>query len=107
MVRADMESAHAVPIVTSGRREAAGRVIVEYGAVVELFFARLLRFTSEKPWSVPNGKEMRAGVDDFLAGHAGLPEGVLPWSVDIPFGSRQDAQILGIFRQFLWTPQPA
>lgn len=27
MVRADMESAHAVPIVTSGRREAAGRVI--------------------------------------------------------------------------------
>jgi hypothetical protein len=26
MVRADMESAHAVPIATSGRREAAGRV---------------------------------------------------------------------------------
>ncbi len=27
MVRADMESAHVGPIVTSGRREVAGRVI--------------------------------------------------------------------------------
>ena len=27
MARADMESAHVVPIVTSGRHEAAGRVI--------------------------------------------------------------------------------
>lgn len=43
-----------------------------------------------------DSEKARAGVDCFVASHAGL---WFSWSVDIPFGSGQDARMKRNFRQ--------
>jgi hypothetical protein len=38
-----------------------------------------------------DGKKPRAGINVLVAGHAGLPKPDTPSSLDVQFGSRQDA----------------
>ncbi|MCZ2155270.1 MAG: hypothetical protein LC114_15440 [Bryobacterales bacterium] len=45
------------------------------------------------------GEKTRTGVDVLVAGHAGLPKPNTPSSLDIPFGSRQDAPMKRVFLQ--------
>ena len=49
-----------------------------------------LQIDSEKP---------RTGVNVLVAGHSLLPKPNAGWSLDIPFGSRQDAPMMRVFLQ--------
>mgnify|MGYP003507246562 CR=1 FL=1 len=46
-----------------------------------------------------DGKKPRAGITVLVAGHAGLRKPNAGWSLDIPFGSRQDAPMMRVFLQ--------
>jgi hypothetical protein len=52
----------------------------------------------ELPFEI-NGNEARAGVDGFVAGHGSLSKGNSLMTLDIPFGSQQNAAMKRLFLQ--------
>jgi hypothetical protein len=50
-----------------------------------------------------NGEKPRTGINVLVAGHAGLLKLNAGWSLDIPFGSRQDALMMRDFLQPRWA----
>lgn len=52
----------------------------------------------ELPFKIDR-EEARAGVNGLVAGHGAPPVCDNRWSVDIPFGSRQDAVLIKLFLQ--------
>ena len=52
-----------------------------------------------------NGKEARTGVYVFVASHEISYKRDAPMTLDIPFGSRQDARMNRVLLQLRWTSQ--
>ena len=69
----------------------AGIEALEIDLVIDKVVQGVLESAGQKLPLQIDGKKTRAGVNVLVAGHAGLLKPNAGWSLDIPFGSRQDA----------------
>lgn len=69
----------------------AGIEALEIDLAIDEVVQGMLESAGQKLPLQIDGKKPRAGINVLVAGHAGPPKPNTPSSLDIPFGSRQDA----------------